>query len=67
MSQEEIDYILDAVNFIADHGWEFLSLYRSAPSPFVPFSISCLSLLFESSFSSRYFTSLLYPLLYLLT
>ena len=28
LSQEEIDYVLDAVLFVAEHGWKFLPVYR---------------------------------------
>ena len=28
MSKEDIDYILDAILFVAEHGWKFQHLYR---------------------------------------
>jgi hypothetical protein len=28
MSRDELDYVIDAVLFVAEHGWKFLHLYR---------------------------------------
>ena len=29
MLPEEVDYVTDAILFLAEHGWKFLPLYRS--------------------------------------
>ena len=31
MLPEEVDYVTDAVLFLAEHGWKFLPLYRLVP------------------------------------
>jgi selenocysteine lyase/cysteine desulfurase len=31
MSETVVDYLIDAVHFVADHGWKFLPLYRFDP------------------------------------
>jgi len=31
LSEKELDYIISAVEFVADHGWKFLPLYKYNP------------------------------------